>query len=194
MVLSAASRKITSVKGQQTGAGLAAPRWRWRRLEPSAGRPMWQAPAPGQLGEDGGTVFVRRFGLEGDACPACGRRVALWHAFLTLSLPWRMLGPVGFGCSREHASQGIPDDCGWSYVAEVFARAADEIRAGGQGTHWDETRARWCDRRGERAGWLSAQPAPVRHLALQLWAADNGRLSVADMAVVTTAVLTGPAQ
>jgi hypothetical protein len=94
---------------------------------------MWQAPAPGQLGEDGVTVFVRRFGTETDACPACGRRAALWHAYLDLPLPSRMLGPVGIGCSRQHATGRIPDDCSWSYVAETFTRAACEIRTGGPG-------------------------------------------------------------
>jgi hypothetical protein len=61
-------------------------------------------------------------------------------------------------------------------------------------TIWDETRARWCDRRAERAGWLSGQPDSVRRLALQMWASTNGRISVADMAVVTSAVLAEPPQ
>jgi hypothetical protein len=150
---------------------------------------MWQASAPGQLGADGATVFVRRFGMEADACPQCGRRAALWHAYIALHPPWRMLGPVGLGCSREHATRHIPDDCSWSFVAEVFSRAADGIRAGDQLTIWEETRARWCDGRAERAGWLSGQPFPVRRLALRMWAADNGRLGVTEMAAVTAGVL-----
>ncbi|MFD2093286.1 hypothetical protein [Blastococcus deserti] len=124
---------ITSVEERQAGVGLTPSRWRWRRLEPSAGRPMWQAPAPGQLGEDGATVFVRRFGTAADACPACGRRAELWHAYFALPLPWRLLGPVGIGCSREHAVRAVPDDGSWSYVADVFIWAADEIRAAPQG-------------------------------------------------------------
>jgi hypothetical protein len=117
---------------------------------------------------------------------------ALWHAYLGLPPPWRMLGPVGLGCNREHASRNISDDCSGSSVAEVFTRAAAEIRAAGQVTVWDEARARWCDRRAERAGWLSGQPAAARRLALRIWASDNGRLGVVDMAVVTTAVLLDP--
>jgi hypothetical protein len=109
-----------------------------------------------------------------------------------LPLPWRMLGPVGIGCSREHASRCIPGDCRWSYVAGVFTQAARQIRAARGVTVWEETRARWCDRRAERATWLSNQPVTVRRLALQLWAADNGQLSVADMAVVMTAILLDP--
>jgi hypothetical protein len=88
----------------------------------------------------------------------------------------------------------IPDDCNWSFVAEVFSRAADGIRAGAQVTIGEETRARWCDGRAERAGWLSGQPLPVRRLALRVWAADNGRLGVTEMAVVTAGVLAAPAE
>jgi hypothetical protein len=185
---------ITCVERWQTGVELAAPRWRWRRLEPSAGHPMWQTAAPGQLGADGATIFVRRFGTETEACPRCGRQADLWHAYLHLPLPWRMLGPVGLGCSREHATAGIPADCSWAYVADVFSRAAQEIRAGSRMTVWDETRARWCDRRAERAIWLAGMPDQVRRLALRMWASGNGRLSVADMAVVTTAIFCAPAQ
>src|SRR5690242_3798026 len=99
---------ITSVDSP-SGVGPTAPRWRWRRLEPSGGQPMWQARALGQLGEDGATVFVRRYGGVEGSCSQCGRRAPLWHAYYTLPSPWRLLGPLGLGCTREHAARAIPE-------------------------------------------------------------------------------------
>jgi hypothetical protein len=68
---------------------------------------------------------LRQAVRDGGGClPAVRSPGPLWHAYLALTPPWRMLRPVGLGCSREHATRHIPDDCNWSFVAEVFSRAA----------------------------------------------------------------------
>lgn len=163
--------------------------WRWKRRP--HGAVEWVAAAPGQLGEDGGTVTVSPPSPHSGECPSCGRRAHIRVAFLRLPV-CSPFGPVGEGCSRAHATQSIA--AGWSSWADVAAaltEAAGELRGRPDASEWDERTAAYIEHRGQYAAFLAAAPSDsARRLALQLWSGDPPRLSVADTATIVAGILT----
>jgi hypothetical protein len=166
-------------------------RWRWQKR--SHGAIEWIAPAPGQLGADGGTVTVSPPSTHPSRCPSCGRRAHIRVAFLVLPV-CSPFGPVGEGCCRAHATQTIAAKwSSWADVAAAQSQAAGELRGQPDGTEWDERTAAYIEHRGQYAAFLAAAPSDsARRLALDLWSSDPPRLSVADTAKIVAAVLTDP--
>ncbi|MCZ2859186.1 hypothetical protein [Blastococcus sp. VKM Ac-2987] len=166
-------------------------RWRWQKRP--HGAIEWVAPAPGQLGEDGGTVTVSPPSPHPGRCPSCGRRAHIRVAFLALPV-CSPFGPVGQGCSRAHATQSIAAKwSSWTDVSAAHTEAAGELRARADASEWDERTAAYIEHRGQYAAFLAAAPSETaRRLALQLWSGDPPRLSVADTATIITGILTEP--
>jgi hypothetical protein len=164
-------------------------RWRWEK-QPH-GAIEWVAPAPGQLGADGGTVTVSPPSTQPDRCPSCGRRAHIRVAFLVLPV-CSPFGPVGEGCSRAHATQGIAARWStWADVAAAHTDAASELRGRPEASEWNERTAAHVAYRGEYAAFLAAAPSDsARRLALRLWSGDPPRLSVADTATIVAGILT----
>jgi hypothetical protein len=155
----------------------------------------WVAPAPGQLGADGGTVIVSPLSPSMGQCPSCGRRARIRLAFLVLPVcsPFR---PVGEGCSRAHATRTIAAKwSSWAHVAAAHTEAASDLRSRPGWTDREERTAAYIEHRGHYAAFLAAAPSDsARRLALQLWSGDPPRLSVTDTATIVAGVLSPPAQ
>lgn len=168
-------------------------RWRWQKR--AQGAIEWVAPAPGQLGADGGTVTVSPPSTHPGRCPSCGRRAHIRVAFLALPV-CSPFGPVGEGCSRAHATQTIAARwSSWADVAAAHTAAAGELHSRPDGTEWDERTAAYIERRGQYAAFLAAAPSDsARRLALRLWGGDPPGLSVADTATIVAGILTEPAE
>ena len=166
-------------------------RWRWQKR--SQGAIEWVAPAPGQLGADGGTVTVSPPSTHPGRCPSCGRRAHIRVAFLALPV-CSPFGPVGEGCSRSHATATIVARwSSWADVAAAHTAAARDVLSRPEGSEWDERTAAYITHRGQYAAFLAAAPNDsARRLALQLWSGDPPRLSVADTATIVAGVLTDP--
>jgi hypothetical protein len=166
-------------------------RWRWQKQP--RGAIEWVAPAPGQLGADGGTVTVSPPSTPTGRCPSCGRRAHIRVAFLALPV-CSPFGPVGEGCSRSHATQTIA--ARWSSWADVAAAHADTVaqfRGRPESSEWDARTAAYIENRGQYAAFLAAAPSDsARRLALRLWSGDPPRLSVADTATIVAAILGEP--
>jgi len=166
-------------------------RWRWKR-RPN-GAVEWVAAAPGQLGEDGGTVTVSPPSPHPGRCPSCGRRAHIRVAFLALPV-CSPFGPVGEGCSRAHATQSIAAKwSSWADVSAAHTEAAGELRGRPEASEWDGRTAAYIEQRGQYAAFMAAAPSDTaRRLALQLWSGDPPHLSVADTATIVAAVLAEP--
>jgi hypothetical protein len=166
-------------------------RWRWQKRP--RGAIEWVAPAPGQLGADGGTVGVSPPSTHLGRCPSCGRRARLRVAFLVLSV-CSPFSPVGEGCCRAHSTQTIAAEwSSWADVAAAHTKAAEEVRERPDGTEWDERTAAYIEHRGQYAAFLAAAPSDsARRLALELWSGDPPRLSIADTATIVGGILTEP--
>jgi hypothetical protein len=166
-------------------------RWRWHKRP--AGAIEWIAPAPGQLGDDGGTVTVSAPSTHPGRCPTCGRRAPIRVAFLALPV-CSPFGPVGEGCSRSHATATIVARwSSWADVAAAHTAAARDVLGRPEGSEWDERTAAYITHRGQYAAFLAAAPSDsARRLALQLWSGDPPHLSVADTATIVAGVLTDP--
>lgn len=166
-------------------------RWRWQK-QPH-GAIEWIAPAPGQLGADGGTVRVSPPSPHPDRCPTCGRRAPIRVAFLQLPV-CSPFGPVGEGCSRAHATHTIAARwSSWADVAAAHTDAASELRDRPDATEWNARTAAYIEHRCEYAAFLAAAHSDsARRLALQLWSGDPPRLSVADTATIVAGVLSQP--
>lgn len=150
--------------------------------------PLYAAPAPGMLGDDGATVELARSVTLRAACPICGRRSRLWHAVLHLPDPWGSPGSYR-GCTRAHATRLVPAD--WATVSEGYALAAAAVVQEVRLTGFHAQLAALHRRQAARAAWLHRQPATVRRLALQLWT-SGGDLGVEETAALVSAVLAEP--
>jgi hypothetical protein len=177
----------------EAGASPAASAYRWLWQKRTTGAIEWVAPAPGQLGADGGTVTVTPPSTHAGRCPSCGRRAKIRFAFLALPV-CSPFGPVGEGCSRTHATGTIASKwSSWADVAAAHTAAVCEIRDRPEASEWDERTAAYIAHRGEYAEFLAAAPShSARRLALQLWSGDPPRLSVADTATIVAGVMTAP--
>jgi hypothetical protein len=166
-------------------------RWRWQRRPDGAVE--WVAPAPGQLGVDGGIVTVSPPSAHPGRCPSCGQETGFRVAFLVLPV-CSPFGPVGEGCSRAHATNAIASRwSSWADVATAHTAAARERRTQREQSEWDERTAAYLEHRGQYAAFLASAPNDAaRRLALQLWNGDPPRLSVADTATIVAGILAEP--
>jgi hypothetical protein len=115
----------------------------------------------------------------------------LWQLDVELPKPFPVLGPLGAGCTRGHALEGVLSS--WAEVAGLYATAAETARHRETVTVWDERLAAMRARQAARATWLSAKGRPARRLALELWTTDN-RLDVHATDAAVAAVLSDPSR
>jgi hypothetical protein len=187
--LSVFGRTMSAVNSEP-GASQPAEEHRWRWQKGNQGAIEWVAPAPGQLGGDGGTVTVSPPSMNLGRCASCGRRAHVHVAFLVLPV-CSPFGPVGEGCCRAHAAATIAARwSSWADVAAAHTDAARELRGRREGSDWDERTADYIEHRGQYAAFLaSAASDSARRLALRLWSGDPPGLSVADTATIVAGVL-----
>lgn len=178
-----------TARGGEAGdasAGSSA-RWRWRRPDPEDPFPLYAAPVPGVLGDDGVTVELTRSATLRSACPVCGRRARLWWATLRLPEPWGVAGAYR-GCTIAHAVALVPRD--WRAVAEGYALAGAAVAAEGRTAAWHRHQIALYRDRSARAALLHDRPATWRALALALWVGND--LDVEETAATVAAALAEP--